>query len=260
MYDVARDAPCPRCFPDRRDHSPPGLRSPRRHAAGDRAGGPDADRSRSQPPSPAGTVGPLGDDCYSTAGAVACPPDPTDPSGRKLPAYGGACSLPVCHPCGSAKKLAFRDEHGVAMAGFCICVPKSDDSGRGVFTCYATEAWKKRAHCVRARGSVLAAAVLAAVAGCHASVPTKGPVAVDSDRDGGRADEPEVPPLTDRITTASRTGTTTARRRPRTRMGSRTTTAAPSSTTITIASWTRTTCARTNPRPTTAWTTTTAAP
>jgi hypothetical protein len=88
-------------------------------------------------------VGPLGDDCYSTAGAVACPPDPTDPSGRKLPAHGGACSLPVCRPCGSAKKLAFRDEHGVAMAGFCICVPKSDDSGRGVFSCYVTEAWKK---------------------------------------------------------------------------------------------------------------------
>jgi hypothetical protein len=100
---------------------------------------------RSTPP-PGGTVGPLGDDCYSTAGAVACPPDPTDPSGRKLPAHGGACSLPVCRPCGSAKKLAFRDEHGVAMAGFCICVPKSDDSGRGVFSCYATEAWKKWAH------------------------------------------------------------------------------------------------------------------
>ena len=94
-------------------------------------------------PAPAGTVGPLGEDCYSTAGAVACPPDPTDPSGRKLPAHGGACSLPVCRPCGSAKKLAFRDEHGVATAGFCICVPKSDDSGRGVFSCYATEAWKK---------------------------------------------------------------------------------------------------------------------
>jgi hypothetical protein len=97
-------------------------------------------------PAPPGTVGPLGDDCYATAGAVACPPDPTDPSGRKLPAHGGACRLPVCRPCGSAKKLAFRDEHGRAMAGFCICVPKSDDSGQGVFTCYTTEAWKKRAH------------------------------------------------------------------------------------------------------------------
>lgn len=108
------------------------------------AGPTPTETTRSTPP-PAGTVGPLGDDCYSTAAAVACPPDPTDPSGRKLAAHGGACSLPVCRPCGSAKKPAFRDEHGVAMAGYCICVPKSDDSGRGVFTCYATEAWKKRA-------------------------------------------------------------------------------------------------------------------
>ena len=104
-----------------------------------------APTNRSTPP-PTGTVGPLGDDCYATAGAVACPPDPTDPSGRKLPAHGGACRLPVCRPCGSAKKLAFRDEHDRAMAGFCICVPTSDDSGRGVFTCYTTEEWKKRAH------------------------------------------------------------------------------------------------------------------
>jgi len=93
---------------------------------------------------PAGTVGPLGDDCYSTAGAVACPPDPTDPSGQNLSAHGGACSLHVCRPCGSAAKLAFRDEHGVASAGFCVCVPRSDDSGRGVFTCYSTKAWKER--------------------------------------------------------------------------------------------------------------------
>lgn len=93
---------------------------------------------------PTGTVGPLGDDCYSTTGAAACPPDPSDPSGHKLPAHGGACSAPACRPCGSATKLAFRDEHGVASAGFCLCIPQSDDSGRGTFTCYSTEAWNQR--------------------------------------------------------------------------------------------------------------------
>jgi len=102
---------------------------------------PAADGNR---PSPTGTVGPLGDDCYSTTGAVACPPDPSDPSGHHLPAPGGACRLPVCRPCGSATKLSFRDDNGVATAGFCICVPQSDDSGRGVFTCYSTEAWNNR--------------------------------------------------------------------------------------------------------------------
>ena len=95
-------------------------------------------------PSPPGTVGPLGADCYDTKGAPACPPDPTDPTGRKLPAHGGACSLHVCRPCGSQTALAFRDEGGRAMAGFCSCVPKSDDSGRGVFSCYSPDAWRKR--------------------------------------------------------------------------------------------------------------------
>src|SRR2546429_170066 len=67
--------------------------------------GPAATATTRVTPPPAGTVGPLGNDCYSTTGAVACPPDPSDPSGRKLPAHGGACNLPVCRPCGSAKKL-----------------------------------------------------------------------------------------------------------------------------------------------------------
>jgi hypothetical protein len=92
-----------------------------------------------------GTVGPLGADCYDTSAAKACPPDPTDPSGQQLPAHGGACRLPVCRPCGSESKPSFRDEGGRASAGFCICVPRSDDSGRGVFTCYTTAAWKQRA-------------------------------------------------------------------------------------------------------------------
>jgi hypothetical protein len=96
-------------------------------------------------PAATGTVGPLGANCYDTTGAQACPPDPADPSGQRLPAHGGACRLPVCRPCGSETRLSFRDERGNAAAGFCICVPMSDDSGRGVFTCYTTEAWKKRA-------------------------------------------------------------------------------------------------------------------
>jgi len=96
-------------------------------------------------PPATGTVGPLGADCYDTTSAKACPPDATDPSGHRLPAHGGACRLPVCRPCGSETKPSFRDERGQVSAGFCICVPVSDDSGRGVFTCYTTQAWKKRA-------------------------------------------------------------------------------------------------------------------
>ena len=86
-----------------------------------------------------GEVGPLGSDCYQTKHAKACPPDPTDPSGRKLPAHGGACQFPNCRPCGSATALAFRDDHGVPSRGFCICVPTSDSSGRGTLTCYGAD-------------------------------------------------------------------------------------------------------------------------
>jgi hypothetical protein len=96
------------------------------------------------PQPPPGTVGPLGADCYDTTAAAACPQDPTDPSGRRLPAHGGSCRIPVCRPCGSETTLAFRDEHGVASPGFCICVPMSDNSGRGVFSCDTTDVWKKR--------------------------------------------------------------------------------------------------------------------
>ena len=53
------------------------------------------------PQSAPGEVGPLGIDCYDAKQAKACPPDPSDPSGRKLPAHGGACRFPVCRPCGS---------------------------------------------------------------------------------------------------------------------------------------------------------------
>jgi hypothetical protein len=92
-----------------------------------------------------GEVGPLGDDCYDTRHAKACPPDLSDPSGHKLPAYGAACRFPVCRPCGSETALSFRDERGAPSAGFCVCVPTSDSSGRGTLTCYSKQAWKNRA-------------------------------------------------------------------------------------------------------------------
>jgi hypothetical protein len=99
------------------------------------------------PPAPdpvPGVVGPLGTDCFDTKNAKVCPPDPSDPSGHKLPAHGGACKFHICQPCGSEKTLAFRDDRGVPSAGYCICVPTSDSSGRGTLTCYSKEAWKRR--------------------------------------------------------------------------------------------------------------------
>jgi hypothetical protein len=117
-----------------------------------RATTPEGERANVPPPvatphspEPApGEVGPWGSDCYDTKQAKACPPDESDPSGHKLPAHGGACRFPSCRPCGSEKALAFRDEHGAASAGFCICVPTSDSSGRGTLSCYSKDAWKKR--------------------------------------------------------------------------------------------------------------------
>jgi len=91
-----------------------------------------------------GEVGPLGSDCYDAKQAKACPPDPSDPSGKKLPAHGGECHFPVCRPCGSTTELAFRDDHGTPSAGYCICVPRSDSSGRGSLSCYSRQAWKNR--------------------------------------------------------------------------------------------------------------------
>lgn len=118
-----------------RANPPPAPSPPRATATAD----------TSTPPSAPGEVGPLGNDCYDTKQAKACPPDPRDPSGRKLPAHGGACQFPLCRPCGSDTTVAFRDEKGVASAGFCICVPTSDSSGRGTLSCYSSQAWKSRA-------------------------------------------------------------------------------------------------------------------
>ena len=76
-------------------------------------------------------------DCYKNEGATACPPDPSDPSGRKLPQTGAICSLPVCQTCGSATAPAFRDATGTPQTGWCICVEKSDGSGVRTYSCGA---------------------------------------------------------------------------------------------------------------------------
>jgi hypothetical protein len=83
-------------------------------------------------------------DCYDATASKACPPDRKDPSGAMLPASGGLCSLPPCKPCGSASAPAFRDDKGTPTPGFCLCVPRSDDSGIGTFSCFSTAAWTAR--------------------------------------------------------------------------------------------------------------------
>jgi hypothetical protein len=82
--------------------------------------------------------------CYDTSGATACPPDKSDPSGKGLPASGSLCLLPPCKPCGSATAPASRDSAGKARPGWCICVPRSDDSGQGVFSCFGLDEWAQR--------------------------------------------------------------------------------------------------------------------
>jgi hypothetical protein len=84
---------------------------------------------------------PIVGDCENTKGSVACPPDSTDPSGKKLPSQGGPCRLPTCKPCGSGATLAFRDAAGHAQAGWCRCIPKSDDSGEATYSCTAAADW-----------------------------------------------------------------------------------------------------------------------
>jgi len=91
-------------------------------------------------PAPKKSV-PIVGDCEDTKGSVACPPDATDPSGKKLPRQGGPCKLPTCKPCGSAGALAFRDAAGQAQAGWCRCIPKSDDSGEATYSCTAAADW-----------------------------------------------------------------------------------------------------------------------
>jgi hypothetical protein len=77
-------------------------------------------------------------DCYKTAGASACPPDPSDPSGRNLPKVGALCTLPVCKTCGSPTAPAYRDFNGAARSGWCICVEKSESKGVGTYSCGPT--------------------------------------------------------------------------------------------------------------------------
>lgn len=83
-------------------------------------------------------------DCYQTAGARACPPDPSDPSGQRLPTPGAVCALSECGVCGAAGGPAFRDAAGVTRPGWCICVTKSDGSGAKVYSCFGLDQWQKR--------------------------------------------------------------------------------------------------------------------
>lgn len=89
-----------------------------------------------------GAVGPLAEDCQDTKNARACPKAEDDPTGRGLPSPGGRCASPSCRPCGSAKKPAFRDRKGKATAGWCVCVPRSDNIGVGVYSCFTPAEWR----------------------------------------------------------------------------------------------------------------------
>jgi hypothetical protein len=82
-------------------------------------------------------------ECYDTKSATRCPADATDPSGKGLPAPGGACRLEPCQACGSATAPAFRDRAGAPQPGWCICVPRSDDSG-ATYSCFGLEEWRQR--------------------------------------------------------------------------------------------------------------------
>lgn len=86
-------------------------------------------------------MSPSDPNCYKTAGAVACPADPKDPSGHNLPAPGSPCHLSVCGVCGSATAPAFRDATGTAKPGWCICVENSDGSGAFSYSCLTTAQW-----------------------------------------------------------------------------------------------------------------------
>jgi hypothetical protein len=79
-------------------------------------------------------------DCYKTGNAVACPADPTDPTGNMLPASGGECTLPACTPCGSASVTSYRDSTGAPKAGWCICVDRPDGTGK-VYSCASVNEW-----------------------------------------------------------------------------------------------------------------------
>lgn len=84
--------------------------------------------------------------CYKTDTSAACPPDSTDTSGNMLPASGGACTQDPCKPCGSASANSYRDSTGVPKMGWCICVPTTDGSGGGVYSCASVKEWAPQCH------------------------------------------------------------------------------------------------------------------
>ena len=84
-------------------------------------------------------------DCYKTAGAGACPPGRGDSTGQAtLPVPGGPCTLAACAVCGSETAPAFRDATGNEQPGWCICVERSDGSGKRVYSCFSRSEWRNR--------------------------------------------------------------------------------------------------------------------
>jgi len=68
--------------------------------------------------------------CYKLPDPLlACPNDPTDPTGGGLPQSGSDCTLPDCTPCGSSAATAYRDSGGNAKIGYCICIHGMDADG-----------------------------------------------------------------------------------------------------------------------------------
>lgn len=82
--------------------------------------------------------------CNDTSKSVACPADTSDPSGKGLPKPGGLCTVPACKPCGSATVPAFRDDTGAPRRGWCLCVPRSDDSPTATYSCFTLDDWAQR--------------------------------------------------------------------------------------------------------------------
>ena len=114
-------------------------------AVGDRAGEPDANRSHPQHAASGRHGGAAGRRLLLTAGAVACPPIP--PIRRVASCPPTAAPVACRSAARAARQRSWHFATNTACHGRLLHLRSQvDDSGRGVFTCYATEAWKKRAH------------------------------------------------------------------------------------------------------------------